>query len=91
MVKELKSLAKKKGIKGYYLMKKAKPIEALGITEQPTVKHYYCIHEKLKYFCKDCGGSQICSRNKRKQQCKLCKDSDICKHNRYEYKQPLVY
>ena len=33
---------------------------------------YYCIHGKIKYCCKECGGSQICEHNKSKYRCKKC-------------------
>ena len=36
------------------------------------INNYKCIHNKRKYCCKDCGGSQICQHNKRKYYCKLC-------------------
>ena len=43
---------------------------------------YFCEHEKYKYQCWECKGSQICPHNKRKPQCKECGGSQICSHNR---------
>ena len=33
---------------------------------------YNCIHDKRKYLCVDCGGSQICKHKKVKSACRLC-------------------
>ena len=35
-------------------------------------KYKYLCQHKNKYFCKDCGGSQICDHKKVKSNCKLC-------------------
>ena len=43
---------------------------------------YLCEHNKRKYQCKECGGSQICPHNKRKSNCRECGGSQICPHNR---------
>ena len=43
---------------------------------------YKCPHNKLKYTCKECGGSQICLHNRAKSQCKECCGGSICPHNR---------
>ena len=43
---------------------------------------YFCEHEKYKYQCRECKGSQICPHSKRKPQCKECAGSQICSHNR---------
>ena len=43
---------------------------------------YFCEHEKYKYQCRECKGSQICPHNKRKPRCKECGGSQICSHNR---------
>ncbi len=39
-----------------------------------------CEHGKNKYYCKECGGSQICEHNKVRSQCKECGGSVFCKH-----------
>jgi len=31
-----------------------------------------CAHGKIKAYCKECGGSQICEHRIRKNQCKVC-------------------
>lgn len=41
-----------------------------------------CIHGKRKYYCKDCGGSQICDHGKQRNSCKECKGSQICPHGK---------
>ena len=43
---------------------------------------YLCEHEKYKYQCRECKGSQICPHNKRKPQCKERLGSQICPHSR---------
>jgi len=39
-----------------------------------------CKHNLYKYFCKECGGSQICEHNIHKFRCVECNGSQICKH-----------
>jgi len=39
-----------------------------------------CIHNLQKYFCRECGGSQICEHNLHKFRCIDCGGSQICKH-----------
>lgn len=91
-VKELKEIAREKGIKGYYKLNKEKLLEVLGIAHAITLevkenKRIYkrCCHNTIKYFCVKCKGSQICEHNKRKIRCKERKGSSICKHNRVRY------
>jgi hypothetical protein len=43
---------------------------------------YNCEHGKNKYFCKECGGSQICIHSKNKARCKECSGSGICIHSK---------
>jgi len=45
-----------------------------------------CIHNLYKYFCNECGGSQICKHNNQKSKCIDCGGIGICKHNRQKYK-----
>ena len=40
----------------------------------------YCIHNRRKSQCKECGGSQICIHNRRKSRCKECGGGSICIH-----------
>jgi len=51
----------------------------------PNKTTHKCRHDKIKYYCKDCKGSQICSHNRRKATCKECKGSQICKHKIVRY------
>lgn len=30
-----------------------------------------CEHDKIKSYCKDCGGSQICPHNRENSRCKI--------------------
>ena len=80
---ELRVLARKAKIKGYYIMRKAELSLALGLGP---------IHEKRKSwglkqtrFCVECGGSGICSHGIRKYVCKPCGGSQICKHERQKH------
>ena len=43
---------------------------------------YFCEHEKYKYQCKECKGTQVCEHEKYKYQCKECKGTQICSHNK---------
>jgi len=45
-----------------------------------------CIHGKNKYFCKECGGSQICIHSKNISKCKECGGSQICIHDKQKSK-----
>ena len=58
--------------------------EIRDMTETRTAYYlkYFCEHEKYKYQCRECKGSQICPHNKRKPQCKECVGSQICTHSR---------
>ena len=95
-VKELKLLAKERGIPRYYWLRRAQLIEALDnvltqkvnkdkiiedITQLKNNK-YKCIHGKIKYCCKLCSGSQICIHGKIKYRCKECGGSQICEHGK---------
>ena len=55
-----------------------------NMTETRTEKYlkYFCEHEKYKYQCRECKGTQICPHNNRKPHCKECKGSQICPHKR---------
>ena len=35
----------------------------------------FCLHNRQKHFCKDCGGSHICPHNSRIYSCSLCKSA----------------
>ena len=46
---------------------------------------YKCVHNKIKYSCADCGGSQVCQHKKRKYWCVDCGGSHICQHKKSKY------
>jgi hypothetical protein len=41
-----------------------------------------CGHGKLKYNCKECGGSRLCKHEKLKYNCNDCGGSGLCKHGK---------
>ena len=71
--RELKSLDKTQGIKGYFKMKKAELLKELRIEESSDTSrktmgqkreltdqnllNYYCIRDRYKYRCRACRGS----------------------------------
>ena len=59
-----------------------KEIRDMAETRTAHYLKYFCEHEKYKYQCRECKGSQICPHNKRKPQCKECVGSQICPHSR---------
>ena len=59
-----------------------KEIRDMAETRTAHYLKYFCEHEKYKYQCRECKGSQICVHNKRKPQCKECVGSQICSHDR---------
>jgi len=46
------------------------------------IKNNYCKHNKSKYICVECKGSQICEHNKRRTRCIDCNGSSICHHSK---------
>lgn len=44
-----------------------------------------CECGKVKYSCRNCGGSQICIHNCRKSRCKKCNGGSLCEHGRIRY------
>ena len=89
---ELKIISRELKIKGRSKMsridfinefKKYKEEEIIDLIEKVTITNiYFCIHGKLKYYCRECGGSQICEHDRIKHACKKCKGSLYCVHNR---------
>lgn len=64
--------AKKEYMKAYYQANK----------ENYKNKKYNCEHNKRKYRCKECKGSEYCEHDKIKSLCKECKGGSICEHNK---------
>ena len=93
---ELKRIARELKTKGRSKMgrmdlinefKKYKEEEIIDLIEKvTTTSDYICIHGKIKYFCKECGGSQICKHDRIKYACKKCKGSLYCMHNKQKQK-----
>lgn len=53
--------------------------------QKPKYVRKKCEHNKYKFQCKECDGSQICIHATRKVTCKLCMGSAICEHNCIKY------
>ena len=43
-----------------------------------------CSHNKKRYVCVDCKGSDLCPHNKCKSFCVPCKGSQICEHEKHK-------
>ena len=92
---ELKEIAKELKIKGRSRMKKEDFINVFKkfpneeiiklIPKDTIINKYNCIHGKCKYFCRECGGTQICEHSKIKSYCKECKGAQICEHSKQKY------
>lgn len=41
-----------------------------------------CIHNKDRYYCRECGGKSFCEHNKQRKRCKLCGGALICEHGK---------
>ena len=53
--------------------------------ESPSVEKMVqkkCEHGRVRYSCKDCGGSGICEHGRRRTVCKDCGGGSICEHGR---------
>ena len=91
-VPQLKFIAKELKIRGRTRMFKDNLINELVkftdedidglITKAIIMYNYPCAHGIKKYFCKECGGSQICVHEKIKYQCKECVGTQICVHKK---------
>lgn len=44
-----------------------------------------CIHNRSKYYCKDCGGGAYCQHSKHKIYCKECDGRGLCEHENRKY------
>lgn len=80
---ELRTLAKKANIEGYYKMSKAELSLALGlgpIVEKQVGGGKKCEYGRIMRTCVPCGGSAICSHGIRKYVCIPCEGSQLCEH-----------
>ena len=51
-------------------------------TGPESIYHHFCIHDKPRSLCKECGGSSLCRHGRLRPECKECGGSGICEHNR---------
>ena len=45
-----------------------------------------CLHGRMRYQCKECGGKGICEHGRERHKCKQCGGSQICEHGRVRSK-----
>src|SRR6056300_454856 len=59
-------------------------VECKNLSEQVDLKigESMCKHNKQRFTCIDCSGSQVCEHNRQRSHCKQCNGSQICEHNR---------
>ena len=50
-----------------------------------TMGNKKCEHGRVRYSCKDCGGSGNCEHGRERSKCKDCGGSGICEHGRHRY------
>ena len=41
-----------------------------------------CPHGRLRYYCKECGGSGLCEHGRQRSRCKDCGGGGLCEHGR---------
>jgi hypothetical protein len=46
------------------------------------MKNHRCEHNRRRYVCKECKGSQICKHNHIRSTCKRCAGGSLCKHGK---------
>ena len=44
-----------------------------------------CVHNRVRYQCRPCGGKGICEHSKRRSQCRDCMGSAVCIHRKQKY------
>lgn len=45
-------------------------------------KRKRCIHSRLVYYCRPCGGKGTCEHNSNKSRCSICNGAHVCPHGR---------
>uniref|UniRef100_A0A0G4H5F4 CBM20 domain-containing protein n=1 Tax=Chromera velia CCMP2878 TaxID=1169474 RepID=A0A0G4H5F4_9ALVE len=45
-------------------------------------RHILCLHGRVRYRCKECGGKGICEHRRQRYMCKDCGGKGICEHGR---------
>lgn len=46
----------------------------------------YCIHNRVKYYCKLCKGGAFCKHNIHKRYCASCNGNALCQHLKNKYR-----
>ena len=65
-----------------YIEKECREVFYKPELENKIRRKYQCIHNKRKYLCVDCDGSNICKHKKIKYRCVDCGGSQICEHKK---------
>uniref|UniRef100_A0A0G4HLY7 TNFR-Cys domain-containing protein n=1 Tax=Chromera velia CCMP2878 TaxID=1169474 RepID=A0A0G4HLY7_9ALVE len=53
-----------------------------GKQKAPLPPRPFCMHQRQRSKCKECGGSQVCAHGRIRSECKQCKGKSICEHGK---------